>query len=194
MCINTLTAARGVRALRASLSWVFVRGYLPCDDDINEVSGCDSRLSTSPKLLFDTGLWGLRALILNPNAGALNVSWMGLTSWQRHSTIWRLHGSSLCLLLLLFGYAGCSASCSRRRHVIVPFMFTLFHFGHIHLWSSGCSIHQCSKSISCCAVAWATLCCWRCCCWMGPGRRRRWGQKYFLLKVSSSLVFRCHWL
>ena len=176
---NTLTAARGVRALRSSLSWVFVRRYLPCDDDINEASGCDSRLSSGPKLLFDAGLWCLRSFILSSNAMALSISWMGLTSRQRHSTIWGLHGSSFCLLLLLLG---CSPSGSRWCHFIIPIVFVLLHLGHIHLWSRGCSVHQCSQSISGSTVARVTLCCCCCCCWMRPDEERKKlrHQKYFL--------------
>lgn len=168
---NTLTAARGVGALRASLSWVFVRGYLPCDDDINEVGSCDSRLSTSPKLLFNTRLWGWRALVLNPHVWALSVSLMRLTPWQRHSAIWWLHRSSLCLLLLLlFRQGGRSPASSRWRHVVIPVVFALLHLGHIHLWSRGCSVHQRGESISCSTVlCTCTLCCY--CCRMWPDRK-----------------------
>lgn len=165
---STLTAARRVRALRASLSWVFVWSYLPCDDDVNEASSCDSRLSMSPELLLDTGLC-LRSLFLNSNTRALRVSRMGFTTRQRHTTIRRVQRPPFWLLLL-FREAWCSPGSRWGIYVVITFMFAFFHLSYIHLWSRGCSIHQSSQRISCSAVAGTTLWCWSCCCRMGPGK------------------------
>lgn len=64
---KTLTAARRVGALRTSFPGVFFWSYLARDDDIDEVSGCDGRLSVSPKLFHDAGLWR-RDVVLQPDA------------------------------------------------------------------------------------------------------------------------------
>lgn len=187
-CVSkTLTAAWGVRALRASLSWVFVWGYLPRNDDINEVSGCDGRLAPSPELLFDSRLWGLRALLLNPDSRRLRISWVRLTPWQGHSTIWWLHGSPVYLLLLLFREA-CS---SPSRHVVIPIMFAVFHLGHVHCRGRCRSIHQSSQSISCSTVARTTLgcCCGR--CWMGPEEKiEKWSHQSKSKHVDKLRTYR----
>lgn len=182
---NRLTAARGVRALGASFSWVFVWGYLPRDDNINEVCSCNGRLSTGAKLLFNA--WFCWGLVLGPYARAIRISWMRLASWQRHSSIGWLHGSSVRLLLLLLRETCSSPSWNRGGHIVVPFVFALLHLAHVHLWSRGCSIHQSSQSISCSAVARATLgCCCRCCWWPNVERKRLYEKEWDITRSIGS--------
>lgn len=177
--LNTLTAARRVRALRASLPGVFVWSNLPCYDDIDEVGCCDGCFATRPKLLLDARLRGLRGLILDP--GAFRVSGVGLTSGQSHCTIGWLHGSPFCFLLLVFWESGGSAD----RHIIFAFMFILLHLGYIYLCGRGCCIHQSSKSISCSTEARATLGRSSSCCWTGPERHNKKTKSRTMSAITS---------